>query len=257
MLPIIAYKSVGDVANGIAITEDGTEYYSATALSRLGGVYPTSRAGIYKMAEREGWQFINLPGKGAKDGVKYFRLPSKPKKNDIDIFGALSLGMKKTDQKPAAYGLSTPDNKNVVDTICIEHYASVKGSAGPGQVTPTDQTIIQVAINASEWRNYVGLDHKHVKIITIHGDSMRPTFCHGDQVLVDTACHSFIDDGVYAIQQGDLLRVKRIKLKLDGSIEVKSDNTQGFSTDVHTKEEAADFKIYGRVIPFKFGKIEL
>lgn len=248
MLPIIAYKSVGDIANGIAITEDGKEYYSATALSRLGGQFPTSRAGIYKMAEREKWDFINIPGKGAKEGVRYFLIhhDSKPDLYRDGDDGYMAVELKVNQSK-----------KDFAQTIYIEHYSDVKGSAGPGQITPTDQTIIQVAVNAAEWRNYVGLDHKHIKIITIHGDSMRPTFCHGDQVLVDTACSTFIDDGVYAIQQGDLLRVKRIKLMLDGSIEVKSDNTQGFSNDVYPKDIAAEFKIYGRVIPFKFGKIEL
>lgn len=141
--------------------------------------------------------------------------------------------------------------------IYIEHYTEAKAAAGQGQITPTDCVVVNVAVNSSDWRNYVGLNPKYVKVISVHGDSMKPTLQHGDQVLIDTACHTFIDDGIYAIQQGDYLRVKRIKLRLDGSIEVKSDNNHEFNSEVYKPDEAAGFVIIGRVLPFKFGKIDL
>lgn len=144
------------------------------------------------------------------------------------------------------------------DSLYIESYPEVRGAAGSGQLTPTDQVVINIAVNAADWRNYVGLDHKHIKVIAVHGDSMKPTLSHGDQVLVDTACHRFVDDAIYAIQQGDLTRFKRIKLRLDGSIEVKSDNDkEGFKLEIYNATEAAEFKLIGRVIPFKFGRFDL
>lgn len=159
------------------------------------------------------------------------------------------------------FELKTKQNNqkyNVEDTVYIESYPEVRGAAGVGQVTPTDQVIVKMAVNAADWRNYVGLDHRHIKIVAVHGDSMKPALSHGDQVLVDTACHSFVDDAIYAIQQGDLTRFKRIKLRLDGSIEVKSDNEkEGFKLETYTAEDAAEFKLIGRVIPFKFGRFDL
>ena len=219
---------------------------------------PTTKKGWYALLMRENWEVVTTVegGRGNKSGIKRTFVPPDNIQAIIDVLNESSdylIHEKKVMQQRAPYS----NHKLTGDTIYIEHYSDVRAAAGNGQVTPTDQTIIQVAVNASEWRSYVGLNHKNLKIITIYGDSMRPTFSHGDQVLVDTACHSFIDDGVYAIQQGDLLRVKRIKLRLDGSVEVKSDNSQGFSTDTYSSDEAAEFHIYGRVIPFKFGKIEL
>jgi phage repressor protein C with HTH and peptisase S24 domain/DNA-binding XRE family transcriptional regulator len=143
------------------------------------------------------------------------------------------------------------------DTIFIEQYPDVRAAAGMGQITPTDAVSISIAINASDWHSYVGLSTKYLKIISVYGDSMKPTLQHGDQILVDTACHSFIDDALYVIQQRDNLRVKRIKLRLDGSIEVKSDNNKEFTPEIYTPEEAADFRIVGKVLPFKFGKFDL
>jgi len=86
---------------------------------------------------------------------------------------------------------------------------------------------------------------------------MEGTLSHGDQVFVDTACNKFIDDAIYVIMQDDLLRIKRVKLKLDGSILVKSDNQNGFGIEEYTAEQAANFKVVGKVLPFKFGQFKM
>lgn len=250
-----------ETEKGSIITSDG-EYFSATFLAELKNkVLPNSRAGIYKMAERLGWPYINKPGRGAKDGVKYFLVPTEYL-SEIELRDSFPLDQPydlkvgnrfveiKTKQNSQKYGVD--------DAIYIESYPDVRGAAGTGQLTPTDQVMVKIAVNAADWRNYVGLDHKHIKVIAVHGDSMKPTLSHGDQVLVDTACHSFVDDAIYAIQQGELTRFKRIKLRLDGSIEVKSDNDkEGFKVETYNSTEAAEFKLIGRIIPFKFGRFDL
>lgn len=254
MLHIHGFKNIGEIANGIAITDDG-EYYSATALASLqmNGL-PNSRAGIYKKAEREKWAQINIPGKGAKDGVAYFKVPEDllmTNENMVfDVHSNKASSNISLNQKSNKYGEE--------GHIYIDKYPEIRGAAGIGQLTPTDQVIVKLAVNAADWRNYVGLDHRHIKVISVHGDSMKPALTHGDQVLVDTACSHFLDDAIYAIQQGDLTRFKRVKLRLDGAIEVKSDNEkEGFKSESYTAEEAADFKIIGRVIPFKFGRFDI
>lgn len=145
--------------------------------------------------------------------------------------------------------------KQYPNTIYIEHYPDVRAAAGDG-VVPYNQSVIYVAVNSRDWRNQIGFNHQHIKVVTVHGDSMEPSLSHGDQILVDTACHSFVDDAIYVIQQGDMLRVKRIQLNLDGSIIVKSDNPK-YDTNTYTQDEAAEFKVVGRVIPFKFGRFDL
>jgi phage repressor protein C with HTH and peptisase S24 domain len=242
------------------ILSNGAEYFPASVLAKL---LHMSRAGVYKIAIREGWPVIHAPGRGAKDGVQYFRVPDKI----LLEINELSKKTTRYEQRSTRPLVSDDEKHNGLvlkdtghgcqDSIYIEHYVDVRGAAGVGQVTPTDQMIISVAVNAVDWRNYVGLNPKHVKVISVYGDSMKPVLQHGDQVLVDTACNQFIDDAIYAIQQGDVLRIKRIKLKLDGSIEVKSDNDHGFGLETYSKEEAAGFTVFGRILPFKFGKFDL
>jgi phage repressor protein C with HTH and peptisase S24 domain len=120
-----------------------------------------------------------------------------------------------------------------------------------------DKVIINVSVNAMDWRNKASTNTSQLKMIAVYGDSMLPTLSHGDQVLIDTSCKSFIDDAIYVIQQGGILRIKRVKLLLDGSLEVKSDHNHGFATEKYTTEEAKRFNIVGKVLPFKFGQFGL
>lgn len=253
VLPVKRFENVQDVKNGLAITDDGN-YYSATALAAIGGYFPGSRAGVYKMAEREGWQYINLPGKGAKEGVKYFKLP-EDFTSYLEQPGEFSETV--ANQAPKPYPQQSKPQATD-GAIQIEYYENVKAAAGVGQVTPTDQVIVNLAINAADWNRYVGLDSRFVKLVKVFGDSMKPVLNHGDQTLVDTACKQFIDDAIYCIAQGDLLRFKRIKLQLDGKVIVKSDNEiEGFPPEIYTAEEASSFHVIGRVIPLKFGWFEI
>lgn len=249
VLPVIRYEDVAGIRHGIAVTEDGN-YYSATALAAIDGRFPGSRAGVYKMAEREGWPYINLPGKGAKEGVKYFKVTADEEQflTQQDRFDEQAVR-----QQPGLYKRIVPEG-----AIEIEYYPGVHGSAGPGSVTPTDQVVVNLTINAADWNRYVGLNSKYVKLVRVFGDSMKPVLNHGDQTLVDTACKQFIDDAIYCIMQGDLMRFKRIRLNLDGSIIVKSDNEkEGFPAETYTAEQAAQFHVVGRVIPLKFGWFEI
>lgn len=246
-------------------------WFSAYELALFGKAriinIPRSERRAGEKARNLGWSERQVLAKGGRGGVKTEYQPTEDILDIIHkfldenpVFFHEEKESEAAPQQPAISNGFVVQEKRTADyktAIYIEHYLDVRGAAGAGQITPTDQMIINVAVNAAEWRKYVGLNPKHIKVITVYGDSMRPTLQHGDQVLVDTACNRFVDDAIYAIQQGDMLRIKRIKLKLDGSIEVKSDNDYGFGTEVYGKEDAAAFKVVGRVLPFKFGKFDL
>lgn len=240
---------------------------------------PRSERRAGEKARKFGWEERRVLGKGGKGGMKteyqppgdileiihgflretpdFFLKTDELSKESAPYEQRTTKLLLSGDGKHKGLMLNDLSHPESQDAIYIEHYVDVRGAAGAGQVTPTDQMIISVAVNAVEWRKYVDLNPKRVKVISVHGDSMAPSLQHGDQVLVDTACNRFIDDSIYAIQQGDVLRIKRIKLKLDGSIEVKSDNDHGFGMEMYSKEEAAAFTVFGRILPFKFGKFDL
>lgn len=138
--------------------------------------------------------------------------------------------------------------------VAIDKYVNVSGSAGPG-ADVHEEAIVKVRMDARLLRERIGNNFSKIKVASVSGDSMEPTLSHGDQVLVDTSCSRFIDDAIYAIQQDGHLRFKRIQLKLDGSIVVRSDGSTNVET--YTAEEAARFFIVGLVIPFKFGRFKI
>lgn len=140
------------------------------------------------------------------------------------------------------------------DYVAIDKYVNVSGSAGPG-TDIHDEAIVKVRVDMRLLRERIGNNFGKIKIASVSGDSMEPTLSHGDQVLVDTSCSRFIDDAIYAIQQDGHLRFKRIQLKLDGSIVVKSDGS--LNTETYSADEAQRFFVVGIVIPFKFGRFKI
>ncbi len=263
------------------------EWFSAADLAEFGknwvGGLPTTSVGCKGRAVSKGWESRQVQGKGGPSGVLTEYKPSQ------DILDAIHVYISENENKLISsyespppikplvsgsgkhsgnttdeYGLTSVINprqpvlqKQYADTLYIEQLTDVRAAAGTGQATPTDQVSVMVAINAINWRNRVGTNTDKVKIITVYGDSMEGTLSHGDQVFVDTACNKFIDDAIYVIMQDDLLRIKRVKLKLDGSILVKSDNGNGFGIEEYTADQAANFKVIGKVLPFKFGQFKI
>lgn len=144
---------------------------------------------------------------------------------------------------------------HAVDTVYVERYKGVNGAAGPGQLTPHDYVIERVEFNPSVAR--LGVPVKYLRLIHVKGDSMEPTFYDGDEVFVDVRCDRFDDNAIYVIQQDDLTRIKRVQLRLDGSVAIKSDNDGGFPPEIYSAGEAGSFSIIGKVIPWKFGRFKL
>jgi len=54
-------------------------------------------------------------------------------------------------------------------------------------------------------------------------------------------------DAIYAFATNGELRVKRMQLKIDGSLVVKSDNPK-YDAEILTSDKAASLRIVGRVV---------
>ncbi len=133
---------------------------------------------------------------------------------------------------------------------------NVKGSAGPGNHVHEEQVVGHFQVSRAWVRNVLNCEPGKVDIIFVDGPSMEPTLEDGELVLVDRRCDRFNNDAVYAIQYDGKLRIKRVQLKLDGTVIVKSDN-QNFEPDILTAEQAEDLRVIGKVLPWKFGKFKL
>lgn len=232
-------------------SEDNSEaMYSARDLAEmhLPRLPDTERAWLDR-AKNGGWKFREVPGRG-RGGIKRIYLPPPEIQALIDVRqrGESPIAPPQTARIPA--GIDEPDD----GCVAIDNYVNVRGSAGPGAEAP-DEAIVKVRVDARLLRERIGSNFGKIKIASVSGDSMEPTLSHGDQVLVDTSCSRFIDDAIYAIQQDGHLRFKRIHLKLDGSIEVRSDSSPHVET--YNADVASRFYVVGMVIPFKFGRFKV
>lgn len=244
-------------------------WFSAYELAGFGqalvGGLPKTVPGCTSRAKIDNYPTRVVDGKGGKGGLKTEYRPSDKVLNEIHAYLAKNQNTHyeyESNKQLSDHKVKHPDldYEESPDTVYIDHYVNVRGAAGRGQDVETEHhedAVVKVRMDKSILQKRLGASFKSIKLASVSGESMEPTMSHGDQVLVDTAVDRFIDDAIYAIQQSGHLRFKRIKLKLDGSIIVKSDNPVDNDPEEYSAEEAAHFKVIGIVIPYKFGKFKI
>ncbi len=85
-----------------------------------------------------------------------------------------------------------------------------------------------------------------LNIITADGDSMSPTICHGDMVLLDLSQKRIRSDAIYAFVIGEDLYIKRVQ-RIGNGYRIISDNEAQYKPFEITGEQADEMKVIGRV----------
>lgn len=83
--------------------------------------------------------------------------------------------------------------------------------------------------------------------ITVSGDSMAPTILDGETVIIDTTQAEISVSGIYVIAPRGRKQLKRIHLRLDGSLEVISDNG-AYRAELVPADREADLHVVGRMV---------
>ena len=91
------------------------------------------------------------------------------------------------------------------------------------------------------------VEAQNLALLTASGDSMDPTIRDGDLLLVDISARRIEGSRIYVLAIGGALMVKRIQLRLDGSVVVKSDNTI-YESEVVPADQTSTLNILGQVI---------
>ncbi|UVS63484.1 MULTISPECIES: XRE family transcriptional regulator [Nitrosomonas] len=124
-----------------------------------------------------------------------------------------------------------PFERNVVNISVF----SAKGSMGSGEPQSGYETIVGDIKVSKEWveENLKGITNvRNLAAMTGRGNSMSPTYKDGDILIVDTGVKAVDVDGVYVFTTNGNLFVKRIRKRLDGKLEVSSDNPIVKSYDI-------------------------
>lgn len=124
----------------------------------------------------------------------------------------------------------------------------IKASAGNGALAIDEEVIDFLAFQAS-WLRSRNINPDRARVMTAKGDSMEPTIRDGDVLLVDTSIDRVRDNALYIIVFEGLVFVKRIHMKIDGSILLISDN-QLYPPETVTSDAAPRLHVAGRVVWF-------
>jgi SOS-response transcriptional repressor LexA len=125
----------------------------------------------------------------------------------------------------------------------IHYFSDVRASAGGGaftfdenyEILTVDKTIINTIISSST---------KHIDAINVDGESMEPTLQDGSIVFIDRTQTNINKDGIYIASTTAGLFIKRVRQRVDGMVELISDN-KAYSPEIMLADEV---KIVGRVV---------
>lgn len=106
-----------------------------------------------------------------------------------------------------------------------------------------------LAMDRTFMRAELGSDKAGFITIKVQGDSMERTLIDGEVIIIDSDVVEVSASGIYVVQVGRNLLVKRLVLRMDGGLLVKSDNPAYSAGDVeYTVEQAQSLRIVGRMV---------
>jgi Peptidase S24-like len=123
--------------------------------------------------------------------------------------------------------LGGPDSgPNVVNRMISIPILDVRASAGPGAVPDLETSRGSMEFDPRWVKRLTASSPDKLSIIQVRGDSMAPTICDGDEVMVDTGDGvARLRDGIYVLRIDDVLMAKRLGVRpSDRTISILSDN---------------------------------
>lgn len=116
--------------------------------------------------------------------------------------------------------------------------------AGPGSLAEEEYAAAMAF--GPKWLKQLNADPAKLSLISVVGDTMDPTLCDGDDMMVDhSAAERPLRDGIYVLRLDDVLLVKRLAVGPSAKISIRSDSPQYPDWD---DVDAAAVNIIGRVV---------
>ncbi len=132
----------------------------------------------------------------------------------------------------------------------VRYFSNVNASAGGG--APNEDELGDSLMIDESLLDKLGMfvSPKDLEAINVVGDSMEPTLSEGDVLFIDVTNKDIDKDGVFVVGSNHGVFVKRILKRVDGNIDIISDNLD-YSTQTMSPEEMT---IVGKAIGV-FGRV--
>lgn len=139
-------------------------------------------------------------------------------------------------------GIQTNDN-------CIDiDYVHIQPSCGRGTVILDEAEVTPVRIGKEVIKDIWKVSDPDVlKLFKASGDSMADTIEDSNILLVDTSRTDYHNGGIYVLTINNDWFVKRLRLRVNGDLEIISDNKK-YEPEILKPDTEIEVKIIGRVI---------
>ena len=172
-------------------------------------------------------------------------------RNKIPFSNILDFcAMKKISINWLLYGQDPSSLIDSTDKYWIKYFPEISVSAGGGAYDADDSyeklDVPDYFISLLGGKNNI----KNIEAINVSGDSMEPTLNTGNIIFLDTSKNDISKDGIYAFTNTNGLFVKRIQKRIDGQLDIISDNKE-YPIQIVNKNE---IQIMGKIVG-SFGSI--
>lgn len=232
---------------------------------------PTTPAGIAYRADKENWEYEEVPTQGGKNGVKkVYTLPSyiieelsqKGLLHLLDKSASASVApVRASHPRPApAVGVPTFMSPMVAEyhdwaagqdrgaIVPVRYHTNVFGSAGNGYIF-NESVETQAMWFRASFFDVLGVKPEKCFCTRVKGDSMHPTLIDRGTVLWQMQ-DRYTVEGIYLFRQVEELRIKRLQRVNSHTFRIISNNRDMFPVEELDlkKMEQDEFEIYGKYL---------
>ena len=167
------------------------------------------------------------------------------KRNSVPFSKILDFcAVKKISINWLLYGQDPSSLIDSTDKYWIKYFPTISVSAGGGAFDG-EQDFEKLDLPDFFVNIIGGKDHiKNIEAINVTGDSMEPTLNNGNIIFIDKTKQDISKDGIYAFVNENGLFVKRIQRRVDGTLDIISDNKE-YPIQIAHKPE---INILGKVV---------
>ena len=173
------------------------------------------------------------------------------KRNSIPFSNILDFcALKKISINWMLYGQDPSSLVDSTDKYWIKYFPTISVSAGGGAYEADGEyeklDLPDFFVNIIGGKDNI----KNIEAINVTGDSMEPTLNNGNIIFIDKTKQDVSKDGIYAFVNENGLFVKRMQRRIDGSLDIISDNKE-YPMQIAKKTE---INILGKVVS-SIGKV--
>jgi phage repressor protein C with HTH and peptisase S24 domain len=187
-------------------------------------------------------------------GISQMNFATMKKRNKIPFTELLDFCAKKSlSINWMLYGQSPESLVEATNKFyMVKYFSDVNASAGGGENINQCEEIEELEI-PEQFVFMLGGERelKNIEAINVSGDSMEPTFSYNDIVFINRSKTDLNRGGIFTVRTQAGLFIKRIQKRIDGKIDIISDN-QVYSTQTL---DASEIDVIGRVVS-RFGDVD-